>query len=356
MDRPELLASFKDCLLERSKKIAGEAALLKEAMKSKLDDVSFAIACYDKRSLEQPVGQSIVDNSLYYIYGSFLRSQRKRFADCPNCTQTLLCQQSDLPLNFFANGLVDIKTHGGLNYVTYDFFMTFKTIETVLLSHFEDESVWGTGDLFTLCVDEISKLQDLPPICCDSHRSFLFPELVLEYVKMRFLFETDRKNEMFTSKKAAGLQSKRKLKNLNNNSTTSPKGKRKKTVQQNKGGMKKQSSSQICDLNSNKKRKVVSPSVEESDNSKLVVPAPKERVKRAQTSKKQMTKKGKETPAISLQSSIITSSLPQSSTNNKQKRRKVIDETGNIDVPLEKIRCTRTRKVLSTKNSDFIYA
>jgi len=62
-------------------------------------------------------------------------------------------------------------------------------------------------------MDEIATLT-VHPIFCDDHREIHFGQLILAYVRMRFLFENDRKNEIYTKKKADSLQAKRKLKNL----------------------------------------------------------------------------------------------------------------------------------------------
>ena len=118
--------------------------------------------------------------------------------------------------------MVDIKNKGGLNYATLDVFTTQGAVEGVLKSHFDDPSIWGAGDAFAKVIDAISDMT-LHPLFCDSHRKDAFPALIMAYVQMRFIFETDSKNAAYTNDKAAALQANRKLKNLGKSSATAVK-------------------------------------------------------------------------------------------------------------------------------------
>ena len=110
--------------------------------------------------------------------------------DCIKCRNLLKKEESEIPDDFAAANYTLRRTHGYLQLSSIEMFHCFKLIESVIDRHFANTEHIFMRDAYEHVVEEIGSL-NLIPISCDSHPDVL-PFLILEYVQIRFYFESKK--------------------------------------------------------------------------------------------------------------------------------------------------------------------
>ena len=114
---------------------------------------------------------------------------------CKACKDSVVCDELLLPDDFDADVYTQLRTKGGLTYVTVAMFESFRTIEAKISDHFKNDSHVYKSDTFEVCIDAISS-SNIHPIFCESHRSQSLPFLIMEYVHIRYFFESKRYRDL----------------------------------------------------------------------------------------------------------------------------------------------------------------
>lgn len=140
----------------------------------------------------------------------YMMKTRKWLLDCQCCKDTLLSKEDELPSDFDADEYTAMRTRGGLLFVTVDLFKTLCEVDKVVADHFKSTSHVFVDQTFQHCIAKISLIGVLP-IFCDSHRDNNMPHLIMEYVKVRYYFESKRLKNLLLSKEKANVQSNFKL-------------------------------------------------------------------------------------------------------------------------------------------------
>ena len=114
----------------------------------------------------------------------------------------MVSSELELPEDFDAAFYTSLRNKGGLIFVTIAMFQSFRTIEAKIAHHFEDSNHVYKLDSFQVCIDAISG-SGIHPLFCDKHRDDSLPFLIMEYVHVRYHFESKRYKDKYLSRLSA---------------------------------------------------------------------------------------------------------------------------------------------------------
>jgi hypothetical protein len=110
----------------------------------------------------------------------------------------LKTEESELPYDYAPASYTLSRSYGGLKLATDVMLKTFSEVESVIEDFFQNENHIYVRDCFEDVISKVSEL-NLLSICCDDHEDVL-PFLIMEYVQIRFHFESTRyRNNFFAS-------------------------------------------------------------------------------------------------------------------------------------------------------------
>lgn len=190
------ISSYKKCLVDRFKnnnkaleefKYEIEQKLLKELTVRFISDCSIT-------------GKATVDDMLVYDLCGFILKARSFLVDyCKDCKNSVICKELELPDDFDAANYTILRNKGGLTFVTIPMFLSFRTIEAEIAAHFSNDNHVYKSDSFEVCINAISET-NIHPLFCDTHRNHSLPFLIMEYVHVRYHFESKRYKNLHFSK------------------------------------------------------------------------------------------------------------------------------------------------------------
>ncbi|KAI9563207.1 hypothetical protein GHT06_010665 [Daphnia sinensis] len=190
------ISSYRKCLLDRYKNNTKVLEDLKFSLHDKLLQelsIHFVTECAITK-------KATVDDKLVYdICGYLMRTRGYLIEYCETCKDSVVCDELLLPDDFDAAAYTQLRTKGGLTFVTVAMFESFRTIEVEVAAHFKNYSHVYKSDTFEVCIDAISS-SNIHPIFCESHRNQSLPFLVMEYVHIRYFFESKRYRDLHFSK------------------------------------------------------------------------------------------------------------------------------------------------------------
>lgn len=197
------ISSYKKCLLDRYK--ANTAAL--EEMKLLLEDkllkelsIRFITDCNIHTKI------SVDDLLVYDLCGYLIKTRPFLIKYCEECSKSLVCKELELPEDFSAANYTILRNKGGLTFVTIPMFLSFQTIEAAIAAHFQNDKHVYKTDTYDVCIEAISKL-NIHPLFCDEHRDHSLPFLIMEYVHVRYYFESKRYKNLHFSKSTSDCKS-----------------------------------------------------------------------------------------------------------------------------------------------------
>jgi hypothetical protein len=110
----------------------------------------------------------------------------------------LKTEESELPYDYAPASYTLSRSYGGLKLATDVMLKTFSEVESVIEDFFQNENHIYVRDCFEDVISKESEL-NLLSIRCDDHEDVL-PFLIMEYVQIRFHFESTRyRNNFFAS-------------------------------------------------------------------------------------------------------------------------------------------------------------
>jgi hypothetical protein len=190
------ISSYKKCLVDRYKhntealeelKFQMEVKLLKELTVRFINDCDY-------------LNKDSVDDLLVYdLCGYMLKARPFLIDHCEDCKKSLVCKELELPENFSAANYTILKNKGGLIFVTIPMFLSFCEIEAKIADHFAIEKTAYKSDSYEVCIDAISE-SNIHPLFCPAHRDHSLPVLIMEYVHVRYYFESKRYKNLYFSK------------------------------------------------------------------------------------------------------------------------------------------------------------
>jgi hypothetical protein len=119
---------------------------------------------------------------------------RGQLISCQECKETVVCEEADLPDDFTAKQYTAFRNRGGLIFVTIPVFQSIREVEKIISSQFEDDGHYLVRDSYEICMSKI-KVLNLCPFFCDTHRADSYPYLIMEFVQVRYHFESKRFQE-----------------------------------------------------------------------------------------------------------------------------------------------------------------
>jgi len=185
------LSTYKECLDDFFKENEKNTQEMKNALEDKLFlelSVRFKKECnegYHKASID--------DQLLYDVCGYVCKARKYLHDECDECAKTLFCDETKpLPDNLRSLASFTLmKDMGGLLYPTLELFESFKEIESVLTNFFSNDSHVYKLDAYQDCIDMISE-KPIHPLFCDNHREDSLPFFIMEFIHVRFFFESKR--------------------------------------------------------------------------------------------------------------------------------------------------------------------
>ena len=99
-----------------------------------------------------------------------------------------------MPDDFTAKQYTAFRNRGGLIFVTIPVFQSIREVEKIFSSQFEDDGHYLVRDSYEICMSKI-KVLNLCPFFCDTHRADSYPYLIMEFVQVRYHFESKRFQE-----------------------------------------------------------------------------------------------------------------------------------------------------------------
>lgn len=142
---------------------------------------------------------------LYDVCGYVLKTRAYLMCEkCEDCKHSVVTSEENLPSDFTADSFTSCRTKGRLVFASVPVYQTLSVVEKVVSSHFQSKSHIYAIDSFHDCISKIS-LQNVVPLFCEKHRDENMGILILEYVKVRFYFETKRLKNLLLSKDKANV-------------------------------------------------------------------------------------------------------------------------------------------------------
>jgi hypothetical protein len=204
-----ILVKYQQCLVNKFKENEKEAADIRQSFKDKL--LSELSIRYVDEMPNIPI-EEVQDGLIYNVCGYLLHT-RKSVLDCEACRKGMITKLEDLPETFLPVNYTEARSRGGLKYATENFFKVFQLVEVILSNQFEKESHVFIKDSYEIVMDRICELNLSNP-CCESHPECL-PFLIMEYVRIRYHFESKRYRNLYFSKEHSQNHSNMKKSKLN---------------------------------------------------------------------------------------------------------------------------------------------
>ena len=200
-----MLVDFKNCLMHKFRDNAKAAADLRATIKDNLME-NLATRYVN----ELPVSKNTITSYLVYDVAGYVAKTRTRLTQCEECKKSIITSEEKLPNDFNADAYTRARTKGGLQFVTVQMFQTLVEIEKVVSEHFKSSSHIYVNDTFQECIAKVSECYILS-IFCDTHRTDNIGTLIMEYVKIRYYFESKRLRDVLLSKERTKVQASFKL-------------------------------------------------------------------------------------------------------------------------------------------------
>lgn len=206
-DDMRVLVNFKECLVAKFRNNKQAAIDLRTALKDEL--MANLVNNYVEEVL--PLSSDRIHRMLVYdIAGYMMHTRSFLYSDCKECELSLIDKEENLPNEFSDDDFTRCRTKGRLIFVTIPVYQTMSVVEKIVSKHFESTSHIYLMDSFHECIAQISH-EHVVPLFCNSHRDKKFGILILEYVKVRFYFESKRLKNLLLSKEKASVKSHMKL-------------------------------------------------------------------------------------------------------------------------------------------------
>lgn len=196
---------YKECLLDRFKSSTERSAQLRESLKEQLENE--LMVRYVEKIEENSNCDKTEQNLVYYLCGYLLKT-RPWATECKDCKLLLLSSKETLPHNFEMSEFTSLVSKGKLLYATPAMFNSFKEVERTVRCYFLNGKHIYVRDSYEIIISKICNL-NLMNICCDNHPETL-PQLILDYVLIRFHFESKRVRNIAFSKVKTDVHSSRK--------------------------------------------------------------------------------------------------------------------------------------------------
>jgi len=137
------------------------------------------------------------DQGIYDLCGYLLRSRGDIILQCADCKNLLETDCDSLPQNFLAAEYTASRSYGGLKFPSVAMFKSFKEAERIISQHFQSPSHIFVHKTFEEVMDKICEL-NLINLGCESHPDVL-PFLLMEFVQIRYYFESRRYRQIHLS-------------------------------------------------------------------------------------------------------------------------------------------------------------
>ncbi len=206
-----ILAPYAKCFIDEFKECEKTVTDLKMTLKDQLLK-EITIRYVDEVDQTETEFDSITNGLVYDLCG-YLVKTRCGALNCDECTQSLKCDELDLPEDFSPADHTALRNRGGLIFVTIPMYQTFRAVERVVSAHFDNENHIYMHDSYQECISKLCKL-NLRPICCDTHRDDWLPYLIMQYVQIRYYFESKRQRNSKVAKSTADVHQNFKLAKL----------------------------------------------------------------------------------------------------------------------------------------------
>lgn len=206
-----VLVTMSKCLQQKAKQCEISAKDLKQSIQ---DNLMKELAIRYVDSLPEPNKTDYMNDIVLYDLCGYLIKTHPGLIECVACKTTVCCNELDLPADFTADHYTALRTRGGLIFVSVSMFKNFRAIEKVIAAHFSSIGHIYANSSFAECISKISQLQ-LLKIFCDSHRDSHLPYLIMEYVRVRFYFESKRLKNILLSKNKSAIKSNSKKSKMN---------------------------------------------------------------------------------------------------------------------------------------------
>jgi len=200
---------WSDSLQEKFKNNTEAAADLRQALKDKLME-----ELVKRYVSELPFSkEDNVNNYLVYDVAGYMAKTRGgvlQLDECDECKCSVISKEEDLPSDFDADKYTSSRTQGGLVFVTVPMYQTLNAIERVVTDHFKSLDHIYIPDTYHECINKVS-LINVIPLFCDAHRDANMATLIMEYVKVRYYFESKRLKDVLLSKEQSQIKASFKL-------------------------------------------------------------------------------------------------------------------------------------------------
>ena len=206
-DELKVLVSYKKCFVDRFKEIEKKRMQAKLTLKDKL--LSELSSRYVDEIEHQHDSKNVTNDELIYDICGYLLHSRSHVLDCPMCKPLLKTEESQLPETFAPANYTLSRTYGYLKLASVQMFQCFKKVESLVNMHFLENKHIYVRDAFEKVIDDICFL-NLVPISCDEHPDVL-PFLIIEYVQIRFYFQSKRFRDIHLSKTKTAVHTGNKL-------------------------------------------------------------------------------------------------------------------------------------------------
>ncbi|XP_045024866.1 uncharacterized protein LOC123469721 isoform X3 [Daphnia magna] len=202
-----VLVSYEECLLNKFKACEKEAARIRESFKEQLlEELSVRyVDVMDNQSSNDEVKHEM----LYDMCGYLVKTRDSVWIHCPNCKKGLITKYEDLPSTFLSADYTADRNHGGLTFVTVNFFKIIQLVENVMSNFFDNDSHVYISNCYETVMSEICKLKLLNVFCFEHEESL--PYIILQYVHIRFHTESKRFRNFYLSKERTQMKTNKKM-------------------------------------------------------------------------------------------------------------------------------------------------
>ncbi|KZR98131.1 Uncharacterized protein APZ42_006590, partial [Daphnia magna] len=131
-----ILVSYEECLLNKFKSCEKESAQIRESFKEQLlDELSIR---YVSVMEDQLSSDEMKDEIIYDMCGYLVKTRDSVWKNCPDCMKGIITKYEDLPYTFLSAEYTADRNHGGLIFVTVNFFKIIQLVEDVISRFFDN--------------------------------------------------------------------------------------------------------------------------------------------------------------------------------------------------------------------------
>ena len=207
-DELQVLVKYKKCLVDRFKDIEEGRKQAKLSLKDQLL-TELSIRYLDQIDKDESSYKTDDGHGRRYDICGYLLHSRCEVLECPKCKSLLKTEESELPESFSPANNTLTRTYGYLKLASVQMFECFKKVESLVAKHFSSDDHIYIRDAFEQVINQIGSLH-LVPLSCDEHPDVL-PFLMMEYVQIRFYFESKRYRDLNLSKTKTAVHTGNKL-------------------------------------------------------------------------------------------------------------------------------------------------